>query len=203
MKYFILFISLLLIVFLIGCSQRIVVKKGVTIDTIGICLSYQNSQRISYNQYFDMSNEFDSTLKVFINNYNKEKSSIKFSECIDKTKSSLNIDIIDNTLISPSRQAIAVTLSVIGLAVVPITLLATDSPIIFAFADIPENKTSTYVHLSYDISGNNTLVLERVFNSNPFFGSLESQKGTHADAFYNFLNKLAREIRSSNAKLNK
>jgi hypothetical protein len=182
-------LPLLLIAF-IGCAPRLMVKKGVNVSTLGICVDYDNSTATQ-----EMVPTFDSTLAVFIDRYNSEHHGIRLERCSDRSRSSLIIEMVSTNLIGPGGQAGGVCLTGIGLSL-PFILLAAHSPVWVAFAYLPQNFTKTYVSLSDNIDEGGRIL--RNFASSPYFGSIDRQKVVHAQRFSGFLRELMNEIEDSN-----
>ena len=158
---------------------KFALQPDVEIETLSICVSYTEEVPVKVQE------NIDSTISVFVENFNTEPHAFYLGPCEDYEKSALRIDINETHLVSKSAQWSSTILSLAGLTL-PFIMIAADAPIYVFFYSFPNDVSLVDLSLSSDIGGSNMLLNRKVVNS----GYLMSEKRQilkHGVAFNNFL----------------
>lgn len=191
---FLFILGIVTIWVLTSCAvvPKLALQPDVEIETLSICVSYTEEVPLKVQE------NIDSTISVFVENFNAESHAFYLGSCEDSERSALRIDINETHLVSKSTQWSSTILSLAGLSL-PFIMIAAEAPIYVFFYSFPNDVSLVDLSLSSDIGSPNVLLNRKVVNS----GYLMSEKRQilkHGIAFNNFLK---RELLSIEREYNK
>lgn len=180
-----LIILLSFIVCLSSCVSNYQIRKSAKIETLSICLNYDENVPDTVKVAFDIE------LENYIKSFNEEQRAFFVKRGCD-TMNTFLINISDTKLVGYELQKMSVIGSVIGIAL-PIAMIAAGYPFYVGYVYIPSAKSNVYLSLTADVSslGNR---ITKVINSDAFLFKMNKQIKYHRKAFRRLLRDEIDEI---------
>lgn len=184
----------LIVISLIGCSPKILLKDNLSSNEIAVCT--ETSQFIPDS----LKTVIDSVTLKFIEDYNTGSHKCHLIPCQNDSLRSLYINILRINVTDPGTQASGVVLTTIG-AITPIVMIAMGSPIYLWFAYLPQSRIQTKMNCSKDISEDENVKSRQMYAvSGKYFGSYENQKTLLFNSYYKQLQKELENIENKYLK---
>lgn len=180
-----LLILLSIVVCFISCVTNYHVRKSAKIETLSICLNYDETVPDS------VKTAFDAELECYMKSFNEEQRAFYVKRGCDSINT-FTIYISDTKLIGYELQKMSVIESVVGLAL-PIAMISAGYPFYVGYVYIPRANSKVYLTLTEDISSlkNGTT---KILSSDAFLLKMKKQIKYHRKAFRRLLRDEIEEI---------
>ncbi|MBN1981107.1 MAG: hypothetical protein JW795_06225, partial [Chitinivibrionales bacterium] len=157
------------LIFFVGCSSNLIVKKDSSPEEIAICT--QINGKIPQI----LREAMDSVTTAFIEDYNLENNKYRLIPCQDDNLRTLFIDVFQASVTDPGQQSAGIAISALGL-LTPFAMISMGSPIYVVFLYIPRSKVQMRMRLSNDIAEQKRPRPRQTFvGSGQYFGSYMEQ----------------------------
>lgn len=176
------FVVMVFVLSLTSCSvPKFALRSNAEIETLSICAGYSNEVPPQVQA------TFDSTIAVFVNEFNAEQHLFNLGPCYNDRRCGLNIDIKETHLVSKQKQWSSTLITVLGLSL-PVVMLAAEASFVVFFYSFPNDVSIIDLSLTSDIAPRGSMLNRNISNSG-YLMSEKRQIKKHGIAFHSFLNR--------------
>lgn len=171
---------LLFLLFLLvsSCTTNYQIRKSAKIETLSICLNFDENVPDS------VKSAFDAELEHYMKSFNEEERGFFVKRGCD-SMNTFTINISDTKLVGYELQEMSVIGSVIGIAI-PIAMIAAGYPFYVGYVHMPRANSKAHLILTEDVSNlkNGTT---KMLSSDAFLLKMNKQIKYHRKAFRRLL----------------
>ena len=177
-------VFLLVTFFLVGCSsQKLVLKKGITLDTLRISLVFTPEVPDQ------IAAELDLQLSNFIIRHNAASKKMKILQVDGQEISDLQIRVLASALVTEQQQTAGVVVSMLGLSL-PFIMASAGSEFVIFFWYFPKVNSVMELSLDPELNGGPLNPIHVNLSSPGFLKKPERQVAKHGIYFNDYLGRL-------------
>jgi len=170
--------------FLVGCSsQKLILKRGITLDTLRISLVF--TPEVPHQ----IAAELDHQLSDFIIRYNAASKKMRIQQVDGQEISDLQIRVLTSALVTEKQQTAGIVVSVLGLSI-PFIMASAGSEFVIFFWYFPKVNSVMELSLDPELNGGAPNPIFVKLSSPGFLKKPERQIAKHGIYFNDYLGRL-------------